>query len=181
MYHRRKEANMWLSRRDLVPVLTIMAGGVVGALLTFSPLVLWSPDGEVLAPDPVVALSVVVESATRVVFAAEGIGVPALSPDGRWLAYVSDETGSNQVYVRAFPGVNSGVWRVSTRGGVMPVWANSGRELFYLDDNLGLVAAQIDTDSGFQVRLFQEIAAGEVSELALARTWFERWGGRVPN
>jgi hypothetical protein len=63
----------------------------------------------------------------------------------------------------------------------MPVWANSGRELFYLDDNLGLVAAQIDTDSGFQVRLFQEIEAGEVSELALARTWFERWGGRVPN
>lgn len=181
MYHRRKGANMWLSRKDLVPVLTIMAGGAVGALLTFSPLVLWSPDGEVLAPDPVVALSVVVESATRVVFAAEGIGVPAVSPDGRWLAYVSDETGSNQVYVRAFPDLNSGVWRVSTRGGVMPMWAYRGRELYYLDDNLGLVAAQVDTDSGFQVRFFQENEAGEVSELALARVWFERWGGRVPN
>ena len=174
---------MWLSRRDLVPVLTIMAGGAVGALLTFSPLVLWSPDGDVLAPapDPVVALSVVVESATRVVFEAEGIEVPTLSPDGRWLAYVSDETGSNEVYVRGFPDVNSGIWRVSTRGGVMPMWADGGRELYYLDNNLGLVAAQVDTDSGFQVRFFQENEAGEGSELSLARDWFERWKGQLPN
>ena len=176
---------MWLSHKDLVPVLTIMAGGAVGALLTFSPLVLWSPDGEVRAlvpaPVPVIELSVIVESATRVVFAAEG--APTLSPDGRWLAYVSDETGSNEVYVRAFPDVNSGIWRVSTRGGVMPMWAYSGRELYYLDDNLGLVAAQVDvdTDSGFQVRFFQENEAGEVSELAFARTWFERWKGQLPD
>ncbi len=181
MYHRCKEANMWLSRRDLVPVLTIMAGGAVGALLTFSPMVLWSPDGDVPAPDPVVALSLVVESATRVVFEAEGIEIPALSPNGRWLAYVSDVTGSNEVYVRAFPDINSGLWRVSTPGGVMPMWAYSGRELYYLDENLGLVAAQVDTEQGFQVRFFQEDEAGEGSELALARAWFERWGGRVPN
>ena len=172
---------MWFSRRDVVPVLTIMAGGAVGALLTFSPLALWSPDVEVHAPDPVVALSVVVESATRVVFATERIEVPTLSPDGHWLAYVSDETGSNEVYVRAFPDVNSGVWRVSTRGGVMPMWADGGRELYYLDENLGLVAAQVDTDSGFQIRFFQENEVGEGSEFALARAWFERWKGQVPN
>ena len=76
-----------------------------------------------------------------------------MSPDGRWLAYVSDETGSKEVFVRAFPDVNSGKWQVSTDGGVMPMWANSGRELYYLDDNLGLVAAQVDTDSGFRVRV----------------------------
>ena len=144
---------MCLSRRDLVPVLTIIAGGAVGALLTFSPLVLWSPDGDVPALDPVVAPSVTVEPVTRVV-EMEGMGVPALSPDGRWLAYVSDETGSSEVYVRAFPDVNSGKWQVSTGGGVMPMWAHDGRELYYLDNNRSLVAARVDTDSGFQVRIF---------------------------
>jgi hypothetical protein len=153
MYHRRKEANMCLSRRDLVPVLTIITGGAVGALLTFNPLVPWSPDGDVPALDPVVAPSETAEPMTRGVLESDAIGVPTLSPDGRWLAYVSDETGSNEVYVRAFPDVNSGKWQVSTDGGVMPMWADSGRELYYLDDNLGLVAAQVYTDSGFRVRV----------------------------
>jgi Tol biopolymer transport system component len=76
---------------------------------------------------------------------------PALSPDGRWLAYVSNETGSDEVFVRPFPDVDDGKFAVSTNGGIMPVWADDGRELFFVDDDRGLVAAQIDTDSGFQV------------------------------
>jgi Tol biopolymer transport system component len=76
---------------------------------------------------------------------------PALSPDGRWLAYVSNETGSDEVFVRPFPDVDDGKFPVSTNGGIMPVWADDGRELFFVDDDRGLVAAQIDTDSGFQV------------------------------
>jgi len=56
---------------------------------------------------------------------------PAVSPDGRWLAYVSDESGSNEVYVRPFPNTADGRWQVSTQGGQEPVWAHSGRELFY--------------------------------------------------
>jgi serine/threonine-protein kinase len=76
---------------------------------------------------------------------------PALSPDGRWLAYVSNETGSDEVFVRTFPDVDDGKFPVSTNGGIMPVWADDGRELFFVDDDRGLVAAQIDTDSGFQV------------------------------
>jgi len=76
---------------------------------------------------------------------------PACSPDGRWLAYVSNETGSNEVYVSPFPNVDSSKVAVSTNGGIMPVWADDGRELFFVDDDRGLVAAQIDTDSGFQV------------------------------
>jgi Tol biopolymer transport system component len=75
---------------------------------------------------------------------------PALSPDGRWLAYISNETGSFEVYVRPFPDVNTGKWQVSTNGGIMPVWAHSGRELFFWNVS-GLVAAQVDTNSGFQV------------------------------
>ena len=76
---------------------------------------------------------------------------PACSPDGRWLAYVSNETGSEEVFVRPFPDVDDGKFSVSTNGGIMPVWADDGRELFFVDDDRGLVAAQIDTDSGFQV------------------------------
>ncbi len=56
---------------------------------------------------------------------------PAVSPDGRWLAYVSDESGRWHVYVRPFPNTNDGRWLVSTGGGQEPVWAHSGRELFY--------------------------------------------------
>jgi hypothetical protein len=56
---------------------------------------------------------------------------PALSPDGRWLAYVSDEEGFWDVYVRPFPGPGGRI-KVSTEGGLHPVWAHSGNELFYL-------------------------------------------------
>jgi Tol biopolymer transport system component len=55
---------------------------------------------------------------------------PRLSPDGRYVAYQSDETGQNEVYVRPFPegGTTS---PVSTEGGIEPVWAANGRQLFY--------------------------------------------------
>jgi serine/threonine-protein kinase len=56
-----------------------------------------------------------------------------VSPDGRWVAYESNESGSAQVYVRPFPKVESGHWQVSTTGGSRPVWAHSGRELFYVN------------------------------------------------
>ncbi len=56
---------------------------------------------------------------------------PALSPDGRWLAYVSTESGSSQVYVRPFPDTQSRRWQVSVDGGTEPVWARDGRELFF--------------------------------------------------
>jgi len=57
-------------------------------------------------------------------------GAPAFSPDGRWLAYQSDESGSLQVYVRPFPGPG-GKWQISTGGGVIPKWSRNGKELFY--------------------------------------------------
>ena len=56
---------------------------------------------------------------------------PALSPDGRWLAYVSDESGAPEVYVRPFPNTANGRWQISTQGGQEPAWAHSGKELFY--------------------------------------------------
>ena len=56
----------------------------------------------------------------------------AVSPDGRWVAYVSDESGVAEVYVRPFPDAGSARWQVSVAGGSDPVWSHSGRELFYL-------------------------------------------------
>jgi eukaryotic-like serine/threonine-protein kinase len=56
---------------------------------------------------------------------------PALSPDRRWLAYVSNESGRSEIYVRPFPHVEDGQWQVSRAGGVEPLWAPNGREIFF--------------------------------------------------
>jgi serine/threonine-protein kinase len=71
-----------------------------------------------------------------------------LSPDGHWLMYESDETGRNEVYLRPFPDIDQGKWQISTEGGVMPRWAHSGREIFYINRNNEMVAAQVDLGSG---------------------------------
>ena len=55
---------------------------------------------------------------------------PSLSPDGRWIAYVSNETNLNQVYVRSFPGPG-GKFQITRDGGVEPIWSRTGREIFY--------------------------------------------------
>ena len=67
-----------------------------------------------------------------------------VSPDGRWLAFESDESGRAEVYVRPFPNVDDGRWQVSAAGGTRPVWARSGRELFYLDSNGMLTSAPVE-------------------------------------
>jgi hypothetical protein len=54
-----------------------------------------------------------------------------VSPDGRWIAYESDESGGIEVFVRPFPGVDRGRWQVSSGGGHSPLWARSGRELYF--------------------------------------------------
>jgi Tol biopolymer transport system component len=57
---------------------------------------------------------------------------PKISPDGRWLAYSSNESGKEEVYVRPFPDVESGGrWQISTNGGDSPLWSPDGNELFY--------------------------------------------------
>jgi Tol biopolymer transport system component len=67
-------------------------------------------------------------------------GSPTVSPDGRWLAYSSDESGDYEVYVRPFPDVDAGRWQVSNGGGFHPQWSRDGTELFYLQEREGNVA-----------------------------------------
>ena len=73
----------------------------------------------------------------------------SLSPDGRWLAYVSNRAGRNEVLVRPFPEAGASLQQVSANGGTEPVWAHSGRELFYVNGAAELVAVQVSTDAGF--------------------------------
>src|SRR6202035_3962647 len=61
------------------------------------------------------------------------------SPDGRWIAYSSDETGSYQVYVQSFP-AGAGMFRVSTAGGVQPRWRRDGKEIFFISSDGRLTA-----------------------------------------
>jgi len=68
---------------------------------------------------------------------------PQLSPDGRWLAYGSNESGIFEVYVRPFP-LRGGKWQVSTSGGSLPRWAPDGKELFYLGPEKTLMVAQLE-------------------------------------
>jgi serine/threonine-protein kinase len=68
---------------------------------------------------------------------------PALSPDDRWLAYASDESGTLEIYVRPFPATSSAKWQVSTAGGQQPVWSRSGRQLYYINGKNEMVAAEI--------------------------------------
>jgi serine/threonine-protein kinase len=85
---------------------------------------------------------------------------PALSPDGHWLAYQSNETGIFEVYVRPFPGPGSKS-QISTGGGRLPVWSRNGRELFFLNpDQRIMVAGYTAKDNSF--------AAGK------PRVWSER-------
>ena len=65
---------------------------------------------------------------------------PEISPDGRWLAYQSNESGRDEIYVRPFPHVDGGRTLISTAGGTRPAWAPGGNELFYLDST-GLLTA----------------------------------------
>jgi serine/threonine-protein kinase len=60
-----------------------------------------------------------------------------ISPDGRWIAYESDSSGRNEIYVRPFPAIASGQSQVSTAGGRRPLWARDGQELFYLASSSG--------------------------------------------
>jgi hypothetical protein len=88
-----------------------------------------------------------------------------LSPDGRFLAFCSDESGRYEVWVRPFP-EGGGKWRVSARGGITPRWSHDGKELFYLE-GYTLMAAPVSTTTGFSVgavvELFQDASLGQGS------------------
>jgi len=154
-------ANIWWIRAD---------GGGDAQRLTESkypqlPLS-WSPDGKTLAfqqLDPGTSsdiLTVSLEGSEKTgwkpaepkpfVNTPSNETNPAFSPDGRWIAYNSNESGLVETYVRPFPGPG-GKWQISTGGGSMPEWSRNGKELFYRTaDSKIMVVSYTASDDSFR-------------------------------
>ena len=129
----------------------------------------------------------------------------ALSPDGAWLAYESNESGPYEVYVRPFPDVEAGKWQVSTAGGQAPLWSRDGTELFYRASNRLMVVA-VQTDPSFSrgtpqtlfegtfsagydispdgrflmIKRGDELNEEASSQVNIVLNWFEELKARVP-
>ena len=101
-------------------------------------------------------------------------GFPRLSPDGRWLAYISNESGRYEVYVQAYPGAGEKI-TVSTDGGYEPVWSPDGRELFYRIGKRMMVAS-IQTSPVFRSSRPRELFEGPYltgSDIAAIATTYD--------
>ena len=92
------------------------------------------------------------DTSTHTVVATPASDVsPALSPDGKWLAYASEESGRTDVWVVPFPQSGDARWQVSSDGGWEPVWSRDGRELYYVNDARELVAATVRDGPRFTI------------------------------
>jgi dipeptidyl aminopeptidase/acylaminoacyl peptidase len=122
----------------------------------------WSPDGRLLlfnVEDPITGrdLWVLPLEGDRKPFAFLKTSFQEhrgqFSPDGKWIAYVSNESGGpTEIYVRPFPDAGGGRWLVSTAGGIQPRWSRDGRELYYLAPDGKLMATPIAAkDTAVQV------------------------------
>jgi eukaryotic-like serine/threonine-protein kinase len=115
----------------------------------------WSPDGQLLAfveLNPTTGYDIWVlrmsdRKAQPFLRTPFNESSPQFSPDGRWLAYLSDESGRYEVYVQPYPGPG-GKWQISTDGGTEPVWNRNGRELFYRSGDK-MMAVDIATQPSF--------------------------------
>ena len=134
---------------------------------------------------------------------------PALSPDGKFLAYASDESGTSEIFVRPFPDVATARWQLSTSGGSAPIWAHSGKELFFRNGHNDLQVAQVSESPTFTVGaqkplfslspftfggpvqqygiapddkrflMLRETTAGEIGTLIVSEHWFEELKARA--
>ena len=142
----------------------------------------WSRDGRYLlfnsippggASSDVWAYSLAERRAGPVVETVHSEGYASLSPNGLWLAYQSDESGRDEVYVQEFAGISAGTkrrWQISTGGGRLPRWRADGGELFFLSGPGGVMSAPImpaagDFAYGQPVKLFETRTVPKKSNL----------------
>jgi serine/threonine-protein kinase len=168
--------NLWWIRAD--------GGGAPERLAKSNGAQLWAawrPDGKVMAfeqanpetNDDVMTLSMEGDEKSGwkpgdpAPFVNSGFyeGEPAFSPDGRWLAHPSNESGRFEVYVRPFPGPGS-KWQISTGGGVNPEWSPNGKELFYktVDGKIMVVTYRVSGDS-FHAEAPQLWSSGQLTSI----------------
>jgi serine/threonine protein kinase len=135
----------------------------------------WSPDGKSLAFEMTLdqvqwhlhILSHDKERKPHQLLPAQADAVwLSFSPDGRWIAYQSMETGKTEIYVRPFPNPG-GVWQVSTEGGMRPIWTRTG-ELLYVNGNR-MMAVEIKTDPALKIGvpkpLFEKALVADAAQL----------------
>jgi eukaryotic-like serine/threonine-protein kinase len=96
-------------------------------------------------------------------------GYAQFSPDGKWIAYQSDETHRAEVYVEPFPRVDgkSRRWQISTEGGGLPRWRGDGKELYYIMGNGKMMAVTVTTGANFTAQAPRQL----FQTRALPRTW----------
>ncbi len=87
---------------------------------------------------------------------------PRFSPDGRWIAYASDESGRREIYVRPFPAFDR-KWTISTDGGAEPIWRRDGKELFYRNRDT-VMTVTTDTSAGFKASAPQALFRGDYDQ-----------------
>lgn len=119
----------------------------------------WSPDGRVLlfeqansaSAADVWALPLQGDRTPRPYLATRFSETDGhFSADGKWVAYMSDESGRNEIYVQSFPDAHAKL-QISTRGGVSPRWARSGRELYFLSRDRQLMAVTIELTNPLRI------------------------------
>jgi Tol biopolymer transport system component len=96
------------------------------------------------------------------------------SPDSRWVAYASDESGKLEVYVQPFP-ASGGKWLISSGGGVQPRWRSDGRELYYIAPDRSLMAVDIKTTAGFEAGVPKALFASRVLPIQTSATGSYRY------
>jgi WD40 repeat protein len=174
----------------------------------------WSPDGQLLAfieVNPTTGRDIWVQrlsdrKAQPFVRTPFNETAPRFSPDGRWLAYASDESGHDEIYVQPYPGPG-GKWLISTEGGTEPAWNPNGRELFYRSGDK-MMSVDIATQPGFAAgkprmlfegqyegasiptanydfspdgqRLLMVTKESEQKQINVVLNWFEELKRRVP-
>jgi serine/threonine protein kinase len=120
----------------------------------------WSPDGKYMALNNYVDVLILPLFRERepMAFLDSGFNESGgrFSPDGRFFAYVSDETGRDEVYVTTFPEPSSRQ-RISTEGGGDPKWRSDGEELYYVSAKGHLMAVEVDLGTGFETGVPQEL------------------------
>ncbi len=112
----------------------------------------WSRDGRnllYLAPPDLWVYSFIDGKAHLFLKATSSLKNAQFSPDGKWVAYSSNESGRWEVYVTSFPDAN-GKWQVSTDGGEQPRWRGDGAEIYFLSSDSKLMAVSVDTKHEFQ-------------------------------
>jgi Tol biopolymer transport system component/tRNA A-37 threonylcarbamoyl transferase component Bud32 len=212
----------YLSRKAATPAYEIFwkpsDGSGSEEKLSPSPLSLrqsplsWSPDGNVVAftdQGDIWLLTLMGDRKPRPFFQSKFIeSSPTFSPDGRWLAYVSDESGRREVYVQPFPGPGA-KYPISSEGATEPAWARNGRELFFRNGEK-MMAVAVASQSGFRAekprllftgpyvqaatrvnydvspdgQRFVMLQPGQqeqaVSQIIVIQNWFEELKRRVP-